>query len=55
VIKKGYEPLTIATDDGRTITGLLAEERPDAVVLRDPAQDGEPVVIARSRIEQVPV
>ena len=52
VIKKGYEPVTIATDDGRTITGLLAEERPDAVVLRDPAQDGKPVAIARDRIEQ---
>ena len=52
VIKKGYEPVTIATDDGRTITGLLAEERPDAVVLRDPAQDGKPITIARDRIEQ---
>jgi putative heme-binding domain-containing protein len=51
VIKKGYEPATIATDDGRTITGLLVEERPDAVVLRDPAQDGKPVTIARDRIE----
>ncbi len=52
VIRKGYEPVTIATDDGRTITGLLAEERPDAVVLRDPARDGRPVAIARTRIEQ---
>ena len=51
VIKKGYEPVTIATDDGRTITGLLVEERPDAVVLRDPARDGQPVTIARDRIE----
>ena len=52
VIKKGYEPFTIATDDGRTITGLLVEERPDAVVLRDPAQDGKPVTIAGDRIEE---
>ena len=51
-IKKGYETVTIATDDGRTITGLLVEERPDAVVLRDPAQDGKPVTIARDRIEE---
>ena len=51
VIKKGYEPVTIATDDGRTIIGLLVEERPEAVVLRDPAQDGKPVTIARDRIE----
>ena len=51
VVKKGYEPVTIATDDGRTITGLLVEERPDAVVLRDLARDGQPVTIARDRIE----
>ena len=51
-IRKGYEPVTIATDDGRTVTGLLAEERPDAVVLRDPAHDGKPFTIARNRIEQ---
>jgi putative heme-binding domain-containing protein len=51
VIKQGYEPVTIATDDGRTLTGLLVEERPDAVVLRDPAQDGQRVTIARDKIE----
>ena len=37
-IRKGYETITIATDDGRTITGLLVEDRPDAVVLRDPGR-----------------
>ena len=34
------------------MTGLLAEERPDAVVLRDPGQDGKPITIAKGRIEQ---
>jgi putative heme-binding domain-containing protein len=52
VIQTGYEPVTIAMDDGRTVTGLLVEERPDAVVLRDAAQGGKPVTIARSGIEQ---
>ncbi len=51
VIKKGYEPFTVATNDGRTLTGLLVEDRPDAVVLRDPASDGRPVTIARGGIE----
>jgi putative heme-binding domain-containing protein len=51
-IKKGYETVTIATDDGRTVTGLLAEEQPDAVVLRDPGQVGKPIAIARIRIER---
>lgn len=50
-IKKGYEPVTIATDDGRTLTGLLVEERADALVLKDPSQEGKPVTIARGRIE----
>ncbi len=45
-IKKGYETVTIVTDDGRTVTGLLAEDRSDAVVLRDPALDGKPITIA---------
>jgi putative heme-binding domain-containing protein len=52
VIKKGYETITLVTDDGRTVTGLLLTERPDAVVLRDPGQDGKTVTIAKSRIEQ---
>ena len=38
--------------DGKTITGLLAEERPDAIVLRDPARDGKLVTIASDEIEQ---
>ncbi len=35
VIKKGFETVVIITKDGQTFTGVLAEERPDAVVLRD--------------------
>ncbi len=51
-IKKGYEPIAIATADGRTVTGLLAEERPDAIVLRDPSQDGRLVTVAKKDIEE---
>jgi putative heme-binding domain-containing protein len=51
-IKKGYETITISTADGRTLTGLLAERRPDAIVLRDPGQDGKPVTIPKSDIEE---
>ena len=52
MIKKGYETVTISTDDGRTLTGLLGEDRPDAVVLRDPAQDGKPITIPKEQIEE---
>ena len=51
ILKKGYETVTVATVDGRVVTGLLAEDRPDAVVLRDPAKDGLPITIPRAQIE----
>ena len=51
-IKKGYETVTVLTEDGRTISGLLAEDRPDAIILRDPGQGGIPVTISKKSIEQ---
>ena len=52
-IKKGYETVTIVTDDGRTVSGLLAEDRADVVILRDPGQDGKLITIAKSHIERL--
>ena len=52
MIKQGYETVTISTDDGRIIAGLLGEDRPDAVVLRDVSQDGKSITIPRSQIEE---
>ena len=37
VIKKGYEPVTVATADGKTVTGLLVEEKNGTLTLLDPA------------------
>jgi putative heme-binding domain-containing protein len=37
VLKKGYEPLTVSTTDGRTVTGLLVEEKNGSITLLDPA------------------
>ncbi len=37
VIKKGYEPLTVVTTDGRTVTGLLTGEKNGTLTLIDPA------------------
>jgi putative heme-binding domain-containing protein len=42
-VRKGYETVTVATTDGRTLTGLLVEDRPDALVLRDPTGDDRAV------------
>ncbi len=35
VIKKEYQTIAIATKTGKTVTGLVTEERGDAIVLRD--------------------
>jgi putative heme-binding domain-containing protein len=50
VIKKGYETVTIATVDGKNLTGLLALDQPDRLVLRDPAQDGRLITVSKPEI-----
>ena len=51
VIKKGFESIVVATDDGLTITGLLVSEEPDELVLRDIQRDGKLVTIDTDSIE----
>jgi len=51
VIKKGFETVTIATADGTTVIGLLAEDRADQVTLREPASDGKLATISKRNIE----
>ncbi len=51
-IKQGYETVTISTEDGRTVTGLLGADRADAVVIRDPGQDGKAVTVRKNQIEE---
>lgn len=50
VVKKGYEPVTVATADGKTVTGLLVEEKNGTLTLLDPA-DGKRVSIPVADIE----
>jgi putative heme-binding domain-containing protein len=50
-IRKGYETVTISTDAGKTLIGLLAEDRPDALVVRDASQDGKLVTVAKANID----
>jgi putative heme-binding domain-containing protein len=52
VIRKGYETVAIATADGHTLNGLIAEERADSLVLRDAGQYGKLVTILKTQIEQ---
>jgi putative heme-binding domain-containing protein len=51
-IRKGYETIQVVTDDGRTITGLLAEDLPDAIVLRSTEGDFERKRIDKQAIDE---
>ncbi|WP_165232623.1 DUF6797 domain-containing protein [Aquisphaera insulae] len=52
VVRPGYETVTIGTEDGRVFTGLPGTDTPDALVIRDPGQDGKAVAIPRKDVEQ---
>jgi putative heme-binding domain-containing protein len=51
VIGVGYQATTVTTKKGRTLTGLLAEETPQRIVLKQ--QGGETVVIAQDDIDEI--
>ncbi|QEL13400.1 DUF6797 domain-containing protein [Limnoglobus roseus] len=52
VVRKGFEAVVINRTDGTTITGLPAEDRKDALVLRDPATGGKLMTIPKDEIER---
>lgn len=51
-IRKGFETLQVVTDEGRTITGLVAEDPPDELVLREASGDFALIRVAKSSIEE---
>jgi len=51
-ITKGYESITIVTKKGTRLTGLLVEERPDAVILRDAGKEFTPTTVSKTDIEE---
>jgi putative heme-binding domain-containing protein len=51
VLKKGYEPLTVSSTDGRTITGQLVDEKNGTLTLIDPA-GGKTIAIPIADIEK---
>jgi putative heme-binding domain-containing protein len=51
-IRKGYETITIVTKEGKTLAGRVVEDRPDAVVLREPKPQGKSITIARADIDE---
>ena len=53
VIRKGFESVTVVTDKGQTIVGLVAEETPNVVVLRDATQPDRRVALKRDEIDEI--
>ncbi|MFN0017750.1 MAG: DUF6797 domain-containing protein [Pirellulaceae bacterium] len=53
VIRKGYESVTLATTDGKSLTGLLVERTKEKLVIRDIARGGEQTAIPAEDIEAV--
>lgn len=52
-IRKGFETVTVVTQDGRTITGLLVENSDAGVTLRDPARNGDRLRVPADEIDEV--
>jgi putative heme-binding domain-containing protein len=53
VIRKGFESVTIVTNAGQTLVGLVAEETPDMVVLRDATQPERRTTLRRDEIDEI--
>ncbi len=51
VVGTEYRGLTIITDDGKSITGLLAHENEKEIVLRDATAGGREIVIAADSVD----
>lgn len=52
VIKKGYETVLVTTNDGRTLTGLVAEDKDGSLTILDPAAGGKRTVLANGDIDK---
>ena len=51
VIKKGFEPISVITGEGKTITGLVVENNAKHVIVRDAAESGRVTTILADDIE----
>jgi putative heme-binding domain-containing protein len=51
VIRQGYQSVTVVTADGQSVTGLLSEQTPDQLVLRDVARGGEPATFDKRELD----
>jgi putative heme-binding domain-containing protein len=52
VIRKGFEPVAVVLNDGKTLNGILVEQTGRAIVIRDVAQQGRTVSIPKDRVDE---
>ena len=52
-ITKGYETVTVLTEDGIQISGMVAEEDSDKIVLHDGATIGRLIIIQRDNVDEI--
>lgn len=52
-IRKGFELVTVATLDGRSISGLVVENNAERLVLRESATPGKTIAVTRHEIEKL--
>jgi putative heme-binding domain-containing protein len=50
-IREGFENYVVVTNDGRTLTGLMADQDARIVVIR--GSEGQSVVVPRNNIEEI--
>ena len=50
-LRKGYETVQVLTVDGNVLSGLLVEDKPEALILRDAANLEKEIVIQDGEIE----
>ena len=51
VIRPAYRGVTILTDEGQSITGLVARETADAITLRDATAGGREITLPLAAID----
>ena len=51
VVRKEYQASQLATRDGRVLSGLIVEQSPEAIILRD--AKGQRTRVARSDVEEL--
>lgn len=52
VVRPAYRGMTVITDDGKSVTGLVARENDQEIVLRDAAASGREIVVPVSEIDE---